>query len=153
MAIAMVVATRSHDAETKVGAVLVDNDTGAIKSTGYNGFVRGADDALLPATRPDKYPYMIHAEQNLITNCARHGIGMENCSIVCTHSPCAFCMRLLWQCGITDIIVKERYRDFELIRTQLDIHVSVSRTTEGFFKLSYSAKDSRGARSGKVKKG
>jgi len=46
---------------------------------------------------------MVHAEQNLICNCARHGISMNNCVIVCTMSPCVQCMRFLWQCGITKI--------------------------------------------------
>ncbi len=127
---------RSHDAETKVGAVLVHRDTQAILATGFNGFVRGADDQSLPNTRPDKYPYMVHAEQNLIAHCARHGISMDNCDVYCTLSPCCVCMRLLWQCGIQKIIVKELYRDFDAIQQMKDIKVTV---TEGnYYILEYS---------------
>ena len=68
-------AKKSPDAETKVGAVLVNNKTGAVIAMGFNGFIRGACDILLPKTRPDKYVYMVHGEVNLIANCARHGIS------------------------------------------------------------------------------
>src|SRR5574343_596422 len=110
MDIAEAVAQRSHDAETKVGAVLINNTSGAIIATGYNGFVRGADDSVLPNTRPAKYEYIVHAEQNLICNSARHGISMNNCSLVCTLSPCKLCMRMLLNCGITKVIAKDLYK-------------------------------------------
>lgn len=125
MELAEVIAKRSHDAETKVGAILVSNKTGAILATGYNGFVRGANDQGLPNTRPEKYPYMVHAEENLIANAARHGIAMEDCTIVCTHSPCSKCMRLLFQAGITRLIVKNLYKDFAELRQMLDIKIRV----------------------------
>lgn len=129
-------AKRSHDAETQVGAVLVHKRTNAILATGFNGFVRGADDNKLPNTRPDKYPYMVHAEQNLIAHCARHGISMSDCYVYCTHSPCNVCMRLLWQCGIEKIIVKELYRDFDTIKEMKDLDIKV--TKEDFYILEYS---------------
>ena len=116
-------ALRSKDAETKVGAILVNNITGAVIATGYNGFVRGAPDHLLPTTRPDKYDYIVHAEQNLICNCARHGISMNDCTLVSTLSPCVKCMRLLWQCGIKKIICRDLYRDMSDILEMKDIKV------------------------------
>jgi len=137
MEVAETVAKRSHDAETKVGSLLVNNNTGAIIATGCNGFIRGADDSKLPNTRPDKYPYIIHSEQNLIANCARHGISMENTMLVCTMSPCLNCMRMLWQCGITKVVVKEKYRDFDAVLAAKDMNVETSITTEGFFELTY----------------
>jgi dCMP deaminase len=112
MKIAEVVAERSHDSETKVGAVLVHNKTGAIIAQGFNGFVRGADDKSLPTTKPDKYPFMVHAEVNLICNAARHGISTDECFVVCTLSPCSNCMRTLWQCGINKVYFRDIYRDF-----------------------------------------
>lgn len=137
MEIAEVVSQRSHDAETQVGAVLINNDSGAIIATGYNGFVRGADDSTLPNTRPEKYPYMMHAEQNIIAHCARHGISMENCMLVSTLSPCINCMRLLYQCGITSVITKEMYKDFEKISFMKDINIKVN-IAEDFYELRYS---------------
>lgn len=120
-------AKRSPDAETKVGAALVNSFTGAVVAMGFNGFIRGANKQLLPKTRPDKYPYMVHAEVNLIANCARHGISMENCEMYCTLSPCVSCMRNIWNCGITRIYVKELYKDFEDIKKMKDLHVSINK--------------------------
>lgn len=127
MEIAEVVSKRSHDSETKVGAVLVNNESGAIIATGYNGFVRNAPDTVLPTTRPDKYEYIIHAEQNLIANCSRHGISMDNCTLVCTLSPCKLCMRILYNCGITKVIVRDLYKDFQDIRDMKDIDITIDR--------------------------
>lgn len=137
MAAAEVIAARSHDAETKVGAILINNKSGAIIATGYNGFVRGANDQALPNTRPDKYEYILHAEQNLIANAARHGISMENCSLICTLSPCKLCMRMLVNCGITKVVAKNLYRDFNDILTMKDIKVNVTQDEEGFHHISY----------------
>ena len=68
MGIAEAVSLGSHDIETKVGGILVKKDAATIVATGYNGFVRGAPDNELPATRPEKYAYMVHCEENLIVD-------------------------------------------------------------------------------------
>lgn len=139
MEIAETVAKRSHDAETKVGALLVNNKSGAIIATGYNGFIKGANDAILPNTRPDKYEYILHAEMNLLTNSARHGISMDDCFLVCTLSPCKLCMRLMINSGVTKVYCKELYRDFEQILAMQDVLVKTNRTPEGFYEILYGA--------------
>ena len=123
---ALAVADQSHDSETKVGALLIHGRTGAVISSGFNGFVRGADDTKLPNTRLDKYPYMVHAETNLVTNCARHGISTEGCFLFCTLSPCINCMRLLYQAGISMVFFKDVYRDFNKNINMKDMHIKVS---------------------------
>ena len=139
MDIAEACSGRSHDSQTKVGAVLVNNQSGAILATGYNGFVRGAPDNELPTTRPDKYEYILHAEQNIIANCARHGISMNDCSIVCTHSPCKSCMRMLVNCGITKVIVKTLYRDFDEVLQLRDIACRFEKEeSTGLYHITYS---------------
>jgi dCMP deaminase len=137
MDIAETVALRSHDSETKVGALLVNNRSGAIIATGYNGFIKGADDASLPSTRPEKYEYILHAEMNLLTNCARHGISMDDCYLVSTLSPCKLCMRLMVNSGITKVVAKSLYRDFEDILKMSDVQVTASLTENGFYELTY----------------
>jgi dCMP deaminase len=137
MDIALTVAQRSHDAETKVGALLINNKSGAIIATGFNGFVRGTVDANLPNTRPEKYEYMLHAEMNLLTNCALHGIAMADCFLVCTLSPCKLCMRLMVNSGVSRVVVKDLYRDFTEILTMKDIAVGVGKTPEGFHEIHY----------------
>jgi|SRR5665213_1648773 len=137
MEIAETIAKRSHDAETKVGAVLINNSSGAIIATGFNGFVRGANDSLLPDTRPDKYEYIIHAEQNLICNSAKHGISMDDCSLICTLSPCKLCMRLLLNCGITKVIAKDLYKDFDEILKMQDVKVTAKKEEDDFWHITY----------------
>lgn len=134
---AEVAAKRSHDAETQVGCILVKNKCGSIVATGNNGFVRGANDEILPNTRPDKYKIIVHAESNLIANCARNGISMEDSFLVCTMSPCVNCMRLLYQCGITHVICKELYKDFNDLQEMLDLKILVNITEEGYYHLEY----------------
>lgn len=137
MDMAEVVSKRSHDAETKVGAILVNNESGAILATGFNGFVRGANDTALPCRRPLKYEFILHAEDNLIANCARHGISMENCTLVCTMSPCKHCMRMMINCGITKVVVKELYKDFEDILRMPDVKVTMEKKDDGYYYIEY----------------
>jgi dCMP deaminase len=141
MSIAEATAQRSHDAETKVGAVLINNNTDAVMSTGHNGFIRGAPDKNLPKTRPEKYKYMVHAEENLIANCARHGISMDNCSLIITLSPCQKCLRLMWQAGITQVVCRDIYRDHCIDLEDLDI--IEERTPEGYYKLTYRSRSDK----------
>lgn len=95
-------ASRSHDAETKCGCVLVSENT--ILSGGYNGFVRDIDDTVLPNLRPHKYPFMLHAEWNAILNCARQGKSTLGATCYVTTKPCFLCFQSLWQAGITRIV-------------------------------------------------
>jgi dCMP deaminase len=97
------VAQRSHDAQTKCGSVIVNKDN-EIVSTGYNGFFRGANDEMLPNTRPLKYPFMIHAEHNAVLNCARQGRSTKNCTAYATGEPCNNCLMLLIQAGISEVV-------------------------------------------------
>ena len=140
MEIAKAVSQRSHDSQTKVGSVLIKNSSGAHIATGFNGFVRNSPDHLLPTTRPEKYKYICHSEENLIYNCARHGIAMNDCTLVCTLSPCVKCMRALYQTGVTRVVVKEFYTDIEEIQGMLDLDIEISETEDGFFELLYKEK-------------
>lgn len=130
----------SHDSETQVGSVLIKNSNGAVIASGYNGFVRHAPDDKLPTTRPDKYPYMMHSEKNLVSNCARLGIAMDDCTVVCTHSPCVDCMRFLWQCGITRVVCEIKYRDFDVIKNMMDLSVKSTDLDDGLTLLEYEVK-------------
>ena len=90
---AFLAATRSHDSQTKVGCVLVYENR--IVSVGYNGFCSGVIEGSLPVTRPHKYPYMVHAEENAISNMVIKPSG--NITAYITHMPCSGCAKLLWQ--------------------------------------------------------
>jgi dCMP deaminase len=138
MDIAETVAERSHDAETKVGSVLVKTINNTIVSTGFNGFIAGASDDLLPNKRPEKYEYIQHSELNLIANCAKNGISTDNCYVVCTMSPCAKCTRLLVNSGIRKVIAKELYSDFLTeVMNMGDLKVSYHVDENGFYCIRY----------------
>jgi dCMP deaminase len=105
---------RSHDAQTKCGAVLVDSSN-TIISDGYNGFVRDIDDSVLPNCRPtcpeqvgdpnfDKYLFMIHAEHNAILNAARQGKSTLGSTAYVTGEPCCNCLQYMWQAGVVRVV-------------------------------------------------
>jgi dCMP deaminase len=93
---------KSHDPQTKCGCVLASGNTKI--SCGYNGFIRKIDNKLLPNTRPEKYPFMIHAEANAIYNAAREGKSTMRSTAYITSIPCSTCLQMLYQCGIEKII-------------------------------------------------
>lgn len=119
------VAKNSKDAETQVGAILI-SENGSVVATGYNGFLRGAKDHLLPKTRPHKHVFMQHAERNLLYNCLYEGISSKNTTVICTLSPCMDCLRALFQSGIKTVIYETLYHkinenDYDSI-PDLNIH-------------------------------
>lgn len=135
MGIAEAASLRSHDVETKVGAILVKDDTGMVVATGHNGFVRGAPDSILPKRRPEKYEYMVHAEENLLAHCAKHGISVNDCTLIITLSPCQKCLRLMFQAGITKVVCRDIYRDHCIDLKDIDIDEMV--LAEGYTQLTY----------------
>jgi dCMP deaminase len=120
LALADVVATRSHDGETQVGAILVDSFHRVV-STGYNGFPPGCDDENLPNLRPEKYPFMVHAEINALAGQAhaapRQGL-MTGTTLYCTHSPCRECAKALAAARVSRVVYREAYvgDDFDFVR-------------------------------------
>ncbi len=118
------VAENSPDAETKVGSILVSKSTGSVISEGYNGFCRGVNDLVIPKTRPFKYKFVIHAEENLICNAARNGVRTDNCFIVQTISPCVSCARHLYQAGISTVYYKDWYKGSDRIKELGDLKLT-----------------------------
>ena len=106
--LARLTATRSKDRSSQVGAVIVKNKI--VLSTGYNGFPRGVnDDVPERHERPEKYFWMVHAEDNAILNAARHGVQVEGGSLYVTpFAPCSKCARAIASVGIAEVIVDQR---------------------------------------------
>lgn len=98
------VASWSKDTNTKVGAVIVDEDN-IVLSMGYNGFPRGCDDSIeCRYEKPHKYLYTEHAERNALYHAARHGVSLKNCSIYVTMFCCSDCARGIIQSGIKRVV-------------------------------------------------
>ena len=97
----------SKDPRTKVGAICVSPDTLHIKSIGYNGFPRKLSENKDKWLKDKKYPYVVHAEENMICNASLNGISLQNSILICTMFPCSQCAKLLIQSGITTIISRK----------------------------------------------
>jgi len=119
--IADAVSQLSKDVNRKVGSLVLDPSY-AIRSTGFNGFCKGADDSVLSRyVRPEKYFYTSHSESNSIAQAAATGTSTSGCAIVVSGLfPCAACARLIIQSGIVLVYApkpdytKERWAaDFE----------------------------------------
>ena len=111
--IAKVVAQRSADPHTQVGAVLVKNN--CVIGVGYNGEPKGFHFDF-DWNSPEKYPYVIHAEMNAISNANRNGVDCNGADIYLTLSPCHDCIKLLIQHGIKNVYYLKEYKDIDLTK-------------------------------------
>jgi dCMP deaminase len=104
---ASLVAKKSKDPSTKVGAVIVGPEH-EVRSTGYNGFPRGIDE--YPNSRwerPEKYSWCEHAERNAIYNAAMMGTALKGCTAYIQCTPCTPCGRALIQAGIKEVVISK----------------------------------------------
>lgn len=105
------VAMKSKDESTHIGAVIVGPDR-EIRSTGYNSFVRGINDSIPERQiRPEKYFWFEHAERNAIYNAARIGVSTKDCTMYTNGIPCMDCARAIIQAGIKTVIVDKQWDD------------------------------------------
>lgn len=100
ISMAKLASTRSADAETQHGCVIVDNKNRVI-GVGYNSFPANMPDDSLPNMRPHKYKWMVHAERNALANCT---LRPENCTAYITGPPCLDCAKALYQEGIRHFV-------------------------------------------------
>ena len=98
-----VISQKSIDKDTKHGAIFTSSDK-TILSVGYNGPPRECNDSSIPLTRPEKYRFLLHAEEAAIANAAKHGINLQNSTLYITGMPCEKCFRLLINVGVRKII-------------------------------------------------
>jgi len=105
MEMAYSLAQLSKDQSTHIGAIIVGADH-EIRSTGYNSFPRGINDAVQKRqARPLKYFYFAHAEANAIFNAARVGIPLRDCRVYTNGTPCDKCAQAIIGAGIKEVII------------------------------------------------
>jgi dCMP deaminase len=108
MTMVYLVAMRSKDESTHVGAVVID-DLNIVRSMGYNSFVRGINDNVLERQlRPEKYFWMEHAERNAVYNSQ---LSLRGCRMYTNGIPCTGCARAIIQVGIKEVIVDKDWDD------------------------------------------
>lgn len=104
MSMVYLVAAKSKDPRTKIGAVLVKDKH--IISTGFNGFPIGVEDKLERyLDRETKYKFVAHAEANSIFTAARFGIATNNSTLYTQGIVCNECCKSIIQGGVTQVVV------------------------------------------------
>lgn len=117
MQVAKLTANNSFAQRTKVGAVLVKN--GRLIASGWNGQPSGFPNCCEEEIVDDvtgnvslkTLPTVIHAEANIISFCAKHGIATNGTELYITLSPCVSCALLIIQAGIKTVYFNQEYRD------------------------------------------
>ncbi len=93
-----------------VGCVIVRDKR--VIATGFNGSVSGlphCDDVGHLLSAEGRCIRTVHAEQNALLQCARHGIPTEGAIAYVTHEPCESCTKFLIQAGIKRVIFLHPY--------------------------------------------
>ena len=107
MTMAYLVAMKSKDQKTHMGAVVVGPDN-EVRSTGYNSFPRGINDNLQERQeRPEKYLWFEHSERNAIYNATLIGVSLKSCRLYTNGIPCMNCARGIVNSGIIEVIVDQ----------------------------------------------
>lgn len=115
--IALSASARSEDPTTKVGCA-IENSSGKIISTGYNGLKNGFElSEITIRTRKDKLKYFIHAETNALAEIAK-GTGKV---IYLTHSPCQSCAQNIIAHGIEHVIYIKEYHACKNFKRIFDV--------------------------------
>lgn len=115
MRMTYVIAGRSKDPSTQVGAVVV-NQKNVVVGLGYNGLPRNIDSEKFSWDRQGdflntKYAYVCHAEENAIYNA--NG-STENCKIYTKLFPCNECAKTIIQNGIKEVIFEnDKYHEVD----------------------------------------
>lgn len=107
MSMADLICKWSKDPSSQVAAVAI-NQKRQLLSMGYNGFPRRIkDDESRYAVREVKYKYVLHAEQNLISNAVSNGISLDHSVVLVSGiPPCERCALELIQADISTVVVK-----------------------------------------------
>lgn len=113
MRMVYLVASKSKDPRTKIGAVVV-NSQNRLLSIGYNGMPIGVnDDVSERRERPLKYEYFVHGEANCCYSAANLGISLNNSILYTQGIPCTKCTQAIIQSGISKIVVHKQWMDWE----------------------------------------
>ena len=97
----------SKDPSTKIGCVIVGPHR-ELRSSGYNGFARGVKDDERLTDRAEKYPLIVHAEENAILNATLLGVTLVGSTSYAGWPPCSHCARMLIQVGVKEIVFTHR---------------------------------------------
>lgn len=111
MTMVYLVAMKSKDESTHIGAVVVGPDN-EVRSMGYNSFPRGINDNVAERQeKPGKYSWFEHGEANSVNNAALVGIPLKGCRMYTNGIPCTTCAGSVINSGIKEVIVDKWWND------------------------------------------
>lgn len=111
MTMAYLAASESMDQRAHIGAIVV-GPYGEVRSTGYNGFVRGLnDDVPERQEKPEKFYWFEHAERNAIYNATLIGVSLKDCIMYTNGMPCMDCARGVIQSGIREVVIDGKWNE------------------------------------------
>lgn len=101
------IASMSRDKDTKVGAIIIDTEEKIVVAKGYNDLPRGVFHKVERNSRPLKYKYTVHAEQNALYNALYSGVRVRGLTMLCTLFSCSTCCGGVIQSGIKEFVCPE----------------------------------------------
>lgn len=94
----------SKDANTKVGALIIDTNSKVVVASGWNDLPRGVVHTPERNERPLKYLYTCHSEQNCLMNALRLGVRVNGLTMLCTLACCSQCSASIVNSGIGEVV-------------------------------------------------
>lgn len=113
MAMALMYSSRSKDPKTQCGSFIVSKDNRPL-GFGYNGPPASINDTDINWDRPDKYPFIIHAEANAIRR-VKIRADMDGATIYINAKPCSACMLEIADTGISRVVYLPKKTDKDSI--------------------------------------
>lgn len=110
MLLALVAKLRSPSQRLKVGCTAVDDRR--VIATGYNGFLPGAKHEAI--MRDGHEQNTVHAEQNMVADCASRGVKIHGATAYVTHFPCLNCAKVLAAAKIKEVKYWRDYRNDDI---------------------------------------
>lgn len=89
MGIAFWIASKSKDPDTQIGSLVITKENKPL-GWGYNGPPADIPDEEVDWSRPEKYDFVQHAEENAIDHSWLQ--NLEGCTLFVTAKPCKKCM-------------------------------------------------------------
>ena len=89
------------DRQMQVGCVIADAKHRVV-ATGYNGAPPGVDDSALDWSRPWKYEWVIHAEENALLHATVP--DLSGATLYVTGPPCPECLKAVAAKGIKRVV-------------------------------------------------
>ncbi|MCD8206185.1 MAG: cytidine/deoxycytidylate deaminase family protein [Clostridia bacterium] len=125
--------------ERHVGAIIVKDKR--VIATGYNGAPQGIQSCAdkkeclrqkmgIESGTRQEICYAVHAEQNAVIQAARIGVGVDGCTLYCTHQPCVICAKIIINAGIKRVVYKNGYPDAFSMQLFKEAGVIVEKYTE-----------------------